>query len=119
VINPDTVLGQIYGGIAMGLGYATTEDIAVENGNIHNENFDNYIFPTAADMPKMEVYLYECNDPSGTFGSKSIAEPATEAVTAAVASAIANSIGRYIPDLPADLEIVVVGKRLIPGKKRQ
>jgi CO/xanthine dehydrogenase Mo-binding subunit len=119
VINPDTVLGQIYGGIAMGLGYATTEDIAAENGDIHNENFDNYIFPAAIDMPEMEVYLYECNDPSGTFGSKSIAEPATEAVAAAIASAIANATGRYIQDLPVDLESVVIGKRLTPGKKRQ
>ena len=115
VINPGLALGQIYGGIAMGMGYATLEDIGAEEGWVRNENFDSYLFPTAVDMPEIEAWLYECDDPTGTYGAKSIAEPATEAVSAAIACAVANAAGRPFRDLPLDLESVCIGRRLSQG----
>ena len=114
-VNPDTVKGQIYGGIAMGIGFATTEEVEVSQGKVGNHNFDSYIFPTAMDMPEMDAIIYECEDPEGTYGAKSLGEPATEAVGAAVALAIANATGKRINRLPADLERVLLGKSLRAG----
>ena len=111
-VNPALVLGQIYGGILMGQGYATTEEVEVSNGKVRNQNFENYIVPTAADMPEMDVNIFECDDPRGTFGAKSIGEPATEVVGAAIANAIYNATGKRIRENPANLERVLLGKKL-------
>ena len=111
-VNPALVMGQIYGGILMGQGYATTEEVEVSNGKVRNQNFENYIVPTAADMPEMDVNIFECDDPRGTFGAKSIGEPATEVVGAAIANAIYNATGKRIRENPANLERVLLGKKL-------
>ena len=111
-INPALVLGQIYGGIVMGQGYAVTEEVEVSQGKVRNQNFENYIIPTAADMPEMDVNIFECDDAKGTFGAKSIGEPATEVVGAAIANAVYNATGKRIRENPANLERVLLGKKL-------
>ena len=77
-----------------------------------NKNLDGYIIPTAMDIPEMQINLFECDDPAGTYGAKSVGEPATEAVAAAIANAIANATGRRIRENPASLEQVLLGKKL-------
>lgn len=111
-INPALIKGQIYGGIVMGQGYGITEDVAPNKGRVKNRNFDSYILPTAMDAPKMQVNIYESDDPAGTYGAKSIGEPATEAVAAAIANAVYNATGRRIRENPCDLESVLLGKKL-------
>ena len=112
VVNPATTAGQVYGGIVMGMGFATCEEMIYKNGIPKTENLDTYIVPTAKDMPEMDIYLYQCEDPTGTYGAKSIGEPATEMVGAAVALAVGNAIGRRIRQLPASLERVRLDKAL-------
>lgn len=112
VINPALVKGQIYGGIVMGQGYGITEEVEVSQGKVRDQNFESYILPTAMDMPEMDINIFECDDGKGTYGAKSIGEPATEAVGAAIANAIANATGRRIRQNPATLERVLLGKKL-------
>ena len=112
VINPAIAAGQIYGGILMGIGFGTTEEVVLKKGYVETQNFDSYIFPTTMDMPQMEIYLYESDDPTGTYGTKSLGEPATEMIGAAVAQAISNATGQRIRELPASLERVLLGKSL-------
>ena len=76
-INPALIKGQIYGGIVMGQGYAVTEDVITGKRGQKTKNFDSYIIPTAMDAPKMNINIYENQDPAGTYGAKSIGEPAT------------------------------------------
>lgn len=111
-INPALIRGQVYGGIVMGQGYGVTEEVELNKGRVRNENLDEYILPTTLDMPEMHVNIFECNDESGTFGAKSVGEPATEAVAAAIANAVYNATGRRIRQNPATLERVLLGKNL-------
>ena len=60
----------------------------------------------------MQVNLFECDDPAGTYGAKSLGEPSTEAVGAAIANAVYNATGRRIYNNPATLENVLLGKKL-------
>jgi CO/xanthine dehydrogenase Mo-binding subunit len=50
-LNPLSVLGQIEGGIAQGLGLAVMEEIVVEDGRIRNPSFTDYLLPTASMRP--------------------------------------------------------------------
>jgi CO/xanthine dehydrogenase Mo-binding subunit len=111
-VNPALIRGQVYGGIVMGQGYGICEDMEPVKGKCVCTNLDSYIIPTAMDIPEMQINLFECDDPSGTYGAKSVGEPATEAVAAAIANAIANATGRRIRTNPASLEQVLLGKKL-------
>lgn len=111
-INPALIRGQVYGGILMGQGYGITEEVNVSKGRVKDHNFDSYIIPTSMDAPEMEINLFECDDPAGTYGAKSIGEPATEAVAAAIANAVYNATGRRIRENPCTLESVLLGKKL-------
>ncbi len=111
-INPALIKGQIYGGIVMGQGYGIMEDVAPSKGKVKNRNFDSYILPTAMDAPEMDVNIFESGDPTGTYGAKSIGEPATEAVAAAIANAVYNATGKRVRENPCDLETVLLGKKL-------
>ena len=111
-VNPALVAGQIYGGIVMGQGYGVMEEVELRKGKVQNPNFDSYILPTALDMPQMQVNIFECDAPEGTFGAKSVGEPGTETVAAAIANAVYNATGRRIRQNPANLEKVLLGKNL-------
>lgn len=111
-INPALIKGQIYGGIVMGQGFAVTEDVITGKRGQKTKNFDSYIIPTAMDAPEMKINIFENDDPAGTYGAKSIGEPATEGVGAAIANAIFNATGRRIYENPADLETILLGHKL-------
>lgn len=107
VINPNTVKGQMYGGIVMGLGYAVTEELEVKNGRVVTDNFDSYILPTSMDIPEMDLVLFESETKEGTFGAKSVGEPSTEAVAAAIAGAVSNALNKNVDHLPCSLESIL------------
>ncbi|MBN2426521.1 MAG: xanthine dehydrogenase family protein [Calditrichaceae bacterium] len=111
-INKSMVEGQIYGGIAMGTGYAIMESFIQESGMAKTINFDEYYIPTALDVPQMESFIVENPDKHGPFGAKSIGEPALEIVAPTIINAIFNATGKHIYNLPASLEEVLLGKKL-------
>ncbi|HHJ05948.1 MAG TPA: xanthine dehydrogenase family protein molybdopterin-binding subunit, partial [Anaerolineae bacterium] len=112
VIFPEGALGQVYGGIAQGLGYALTEGVEYANGYIQNINFDEYIIPTAVDVPEIEAQLIEHPLSHGPFGAKNLAEPTMVPAAPAILNAIAHALGRRIRHLPANLERITLGKTL-------
>jgi CO/xanthine dehydrogenase Mo-binding subunit len=111
-INRSAVLGQIYGGVAMGLGYGLLEEFAVEGGVPKQLNFDEYLIPTSMDVPEITPFIVENEDPVGPFGAKSIGEPANELAAPAIVNAIANATGKRIYEIPASLERVLLGRAL-------
>lgn len=100
VINPKVALGQVYGGILMGQGFAVMEKLVMDRGLIRTDNFDTYIIASSMDCPEMDVMLFESEDPAGSFGAKSLGEPGTEGVAAAVASAVRQATGLPLRSIP-------------------
>jgi len=99
-LNPDTVEGQIEGGMAQGIGYALLEDVQYKNGVMLTSSFLNYHIPTALDMPPIHPMIVETIDPSGPFGAKGVAEPALNPTPPAIANAIYDAVGVRIKSLP-------------------
>jgi CO/xanthine dehydrogenase Mo-binding subunit len=112
IINMNGAKGQVYGGVAMGLGYALLEEYTEDNALPTVENYDEYLLPTICDMPEMEVVFIENADRLGPYGAKSLGEPATEIAAPAIVNAVANATGRRIRDLPLTLERVLLGCNL-------
>ncbi len=100
-INRSAVEGQIEGGIAMGIGYALYEDMALKQDGRWVDNFTEYLLPTARDVPRnIEIQILELPDPSGPFGAKGIAEIALVPTAPAIANAVDNALGVRVKDLP-------------------
>ncbi len=55
VVFPQGAYGQIYGGVAQGLGYALTENFVYDKGYPQTINFDEYLIPTSMDLPDIEA----------------------------------------------------------------
>jgi len=115
-ISPPMVRSQVTGGVAMGLGYALFERYPLARGVPAVRNLDEYLLATALDVPEVETVLVENPDPLGPFGAKSVGEPATEITAPAVVNAVCHALGRRIYQLPADLEMVLLGRSLVEGK---
>lgn len=112
-INPETVLGQIYGGVLQGMGYALLEELQEFNGDIKSLNFDEYLIPGIKDAPEIVPIIVENPDRYGPYGAKTIGEPTLEMTAPAIASAVAQATGRRVRELPLDLERVLLGRSLL------
>ena len=105
-INPKALEGQIEGGVAMGIGYALTEEVAIQNGYIQNLSLKDYLIPTSLDVPGITPIILEKENKLGPYGAKGIGEMPNIPATPAVLNAIANACGGRIRSLPADPEKV-------------
>lgn len=99
-INPQSVLGQIEGGSAQGLGLALMEEVALVKGQVKNASFTDYLIPTVLDMPPVVSELVEEPEPGMPYGAKGVGEPSTVVVPAAVVSALRNATGRDLRRAP-------------------
>jgi CO/xanthine dehydrogenase Mo-binding subunit len=114
-INPATAKGQIYGGVAMGLGYGLLEELDLHQGQVRSNNLDRYLLPTTCDVPIVVTpILIENPDPVGPYGAKSLGEPTNELTAAAIANAISQATGFRLRELPCDLEKIVLSRPLKP-----
>jgi CO/xanthine dehydrogenase Mo-binding subunit len=86
-LNPLAAEGQIHGGIHMGLGYALSERLVVEDGQVLTASFMDYAILRADDMPELVVRLIESAETEGPFGAKGLGESGVIPVSAAVAIA--------------------------------
>jgi CO/xanthine dehydrogenase Mo-binding subunit len=100
VLNRLGIEGQIEGGIVMGQGYALTENLIVEQGQVRNPNFRDYKLVTAPEIPKMDLSFVETMDGEGPQGAKGVGEAPAICIAAATANAIANATGVRITSLP-------------------
>jgi len=106
-INPMAVEGQIEGGAHMGLGYALTEELQIEDGRVLNADLLDYRLFTAADMPAIETVIIETDDPGGPYGAKGVGEMGGTPTAAAVANAVYAAAGVRLTRLPMTAERVL------------
>jgi xanthine dehydrogenase molybdenum-binding subunit len=106
-INPMLLEGQVYGGVMMGIGYALTEQVILEKGEMMNPNFRDYKIPTAKDVVPIQAPVIETIDEFGPYGAKGIGEPGCVPTAPAVANAVYDAIGVRIKDLPITPEKVL------------
>ncbi|MCK6540923.1 MAG: molybdopterin-dependent oxidoreductase, partial [Anaerolineales bacterium] len=99
-INPMAVEGQIEGGAQMGLGYALTEELIVKDGKVLNPDLLDYRLFTSADMPVIETFIIETDDPGGPFGAKGVGEMGGTPTAAAIANAIYDAVGVRMTQVP-------------------
>lgn len=99
-LNPLSVVGQIEGGIAQGLGLAVMEEIVVDNGRVRNPSFTDYLLPTALDAPVVVASFVEEPDPQAPLGAKGVGEPPCISVTPAIVAAIRDATGKDLTRVP-------------------
>lgn len=109
-INPKNLKGQVYGGVAMGIGFALMEEFIPSK----TDSFDSYYIPTSMDIPEIEVFFVEDEEPTGPFGAKGVGEPALIPQAASIANAINDATGIQIYELPCHIERL---KKLIEDEK--
>jgi carbon-monoxide dehydrogenase large subunit len=112
-INPQTLEGQVQGAAAQGIGGAMFEEFAyTPDGQPLCTSFIDYLLPTAAEIPDIDVVLVELGERSADdplAGAKGGGEGGIIATAATIANAIADALGppyRGLTSLPLTPEVV-------------
>ncbi|MFC1880837.1 xanthine dehydrogenase family protein molybdopterin-binding subunit [Thermodesulfobacteriota bacterium] len=108
-INPDLVKGQIIGGAVMGIGFALTEGLLVEDGRILNGGFSDYRLLRTCDVPKIVPIIVESHEPTGPYGAKGIGEGCMVNVASAISNAICHATGVRLNGLSMTPEAILQG----------
>lgn len=97
IMNPTLFEGQIEGAVAMGLGYAISEDFPMENGFPKSFKLNKVGVLKAHQLPEIIVKGVEVTDPVGPYGAKGVGEIGLVPTAAAVANAFYqfDKIRRY------------------------
>jgi len=102
----------------MGLGYASMEEIVLEDGQLLTDGFGSYLLPTSLDAPEVVSIIVEEQEPSGPFGAKGAGEPPCCPTAAALVSAIRDAVGVDITSLPVTAEKIYLALRDLEGAPR-
>ena len=95
-VNPMLVEGQLVGGAAQGIGGALLEEFVYdEAGQPLATTFADYLMPTSAEVPPVEILLTEdAPSPLNPLGVKGAGEGGINAAGAAIAAAVDEALGR-------------------------
>ena len=95
IVNPDTIVAQIEGGIIFGISAALWGEITLKDGRVEQQNFNDYRVMRINETPLIEVHLVKNAEAPGGIG-----EPGTIGIAPAVANAIFAVTGKRIRKLP-------------------
>jgi len=94
-VNPDTVKGQLEGGIIFGLTAALKTEITLDKGRVQQRNFHDYPMVRMFEAPVIEVFIVPSTEhPTG------VGEPGVPPVAPAVTNAIFAATGKRVRRLP-------------------
>jgi len=99
-MNPLLFEGQIQGSVHMGVGYALTEDLPMENSRPLSLKLRDCGVLSPDKTPEIEVIGIEEKDPVGPYGAKGIGEIGLVPTAAAVANALYTFDGIRRKKLP-------------------
>jgi 2-furoyl-CoA dehydrogenase large subunit len=101
-LNPMIVNGQMRGAFVQGIATALYEEFVYdEAGQFLTGTFADYLVPTVAEIPPVEMLHQETPSPLTPLGAKGAAEGNCMSVPACIANAIADALGVRDVELPA------------------
>ncbi|MCZ6553740.1 MAG: xanthine dehydrogenase family protein molybdopterin-binding subunit [SAR324 cluster bacterium] len=104
ILNPMLLEGQLRGGIAHGVGGALLEECAYdEDGQILTGSFQDYLVPTAMEIPPVEIVHQVTPSPITALGSKGTGEGSAMSAPATLGNAVADALaplGVVVDTLP-------------------
>ncbi len=103
IFNPTLFEGQLEGSLHMGLGYAISEELVLENGRPKSTRLRKCGILRAKEMPELEIIGVEVPDPYGPYGAKGVGEIGLVPTAAAVANALYAYDGVRRTELPMRL----------------
>jgi CO/xanthine dehydrogenase Mo-binding subunit len=96
VLNPTIVKGQVAGAVANGIGIALLEDLAYEeNGEFVSGSLLNYLYPSATEVPTLDLRSIETPSAVSVGGVKGVGEAGTISVPAAIVNAVADALSPF------------------------
>lgn len=96
MLNPMIVEGQVAGAIAQGIGGALYEEIQYdEHGQLLTSTLMEYLYPSAMDIPSIEIAHIETASPVTDGGVKGLGEGGSIAAPAAVLNAVADALAPF------------------------
>jgi isoquinoline 1-oxidoreductase beta subunit len=101
VVNPDSVVAQLQGGLIFGLTAALYGEITIKNGRVEQSNYNNYRVLRINEVPQIEVHLIASGEAPGGIG-----ETGTTAAPPAVGNAIYAATGVRLRRLPIDTQLL-------------
>jgi len=105
VVNPDTVIAQLQGGMIFGATAALFGEITIADGRVRQSNFHDYRILRINETPQIDVHLIPSMEPPGGIG-----ETGVTTVSAAIRNAIYAATGVPLRRLPID-------RTLLTGRK--
>lgn len=104
IVNPQTVDGQIMGGIVHGLGNALYEEMLFDDAaQPLSTTFADYLLATASEIPSIAIVHSESPSPLNELGVKGVGESGVIPVTPAIAAAIDDALsdlGVHVERMP-------------------
>jgi xanthine dehydrogenase YagR molybdenum-binding subunit len=113
IINMKTATNQVAGAIVMGVGMGLLEETVYDprNGHPINDNFADYIVPTSADSPDIDVTFLDIPDPlMGVYGARGIGEIGLAGVAPAITAAVYHATGVRVRELPVRIEDLLTAR---------
>jgi xanthine dehydrogenase YagR molybdenum-binding subunit len=107
IINKRTATNQMAGAIVMGVGMGLFEETVYDprNGHAVNDNFADYIVPTIADTPQIDVHFLDIPDPVlNEYGARGIGEIGLAGIAPAITAAVYHATGVRLRKLPVRIE---------------
>jgi xanthine dehydrogenase YagR molybdenum-binding subunit len=107
IINHKTAANQILGAVVMGVGMGMLEETIYDwrNGLPINSNFADYMVPTHADSPQIDVHFLNIPDPIlGEYGARGIGEIGLAGIAPAMTAAVYHATGIRVRELPIRIE---------------
>ena len=102
LLNPLIAEGQMRGAFVQGLATALYEEFVYDDsGQFVTGTFADYLVPTVAEIPRVEMLHQETPSPLTPLGAKGLAEGNCMSVPACIANAIADALGVKDVQLPA------------------
>jgi isoquinoline 1-oxidoreductase beta subunit len=106
VVNPDTVVAQLQGGLIFGLTAALYGEITIDKGRVQQSNFHDYRMLRIDQVPAIEVHLINSGEAPGGIG-----ETGTTAAPPALGNAIFAATGIRLRRLPIDRKVLAGRKQ--------